>query len=276
MTTVPSRKRRLQRNLGGTEGATDPRFEGFVDGPQSAELKTAIVLPERLLRAVLLSEIDRLSAKANVSECVRFFSHFFDPSIADTSERDSWVKDFQETQPKVVLGYPRTANSWPIFSITLAEEGEGETPIGRYVHETQHGERPPGGEDAIYEGGIWDCTWSVMTLAENPDQCLYLYHFAKLCLVGARGYLERSGISDIAFSGAELNPSEYQLPDLAFVRQLTVRGKVMQTVPILQTYRSADRLVLGGIYSDDVVVDGLRGGVHARVHGDQATNDDDD
>lgn len=265
MTT--SRKRRLERNLGGAEAAHDPRFEGFFDGPQIAELRTSIVLPERLLRAVLLSEIDRLTAKANESELVRFFSHFFDPTVADTKERDSWVLDFQQTQPKVVLGYPKTASDWPIFSITLAEENEGEMPIGKYVGETQSGERGPGGEDAIYEGGIWDCTWSVMVLAQSPDQCIYLYHFAKLCLLGARAALERAGMSDLSFSGAELNPSEYQLPDMAFIRQLTVRGKVMQTVPLLQTYRSADRLKLGGIFSDDVVVDGLRGGVHAEADG---------
>jgi hypothetical protein len=254
------RKSRLRRNLGGTTAQDDPRFaDPFFDGPSQAELRTSIVLPERLIRRVLVDEVDRLSG--DVDECRRFFSHFFDPTVADIAERESYVKSFIANPPKTTLGYPRTMGEWPIFSITLTSDEETEpAALAKYVGQTLPGEKPPGGEDQEYEGAFWEQTNSVLIMAPHPDQALFLYHFAKLSLFGAREAFVQAGIIDPTYSGGELNPQEVYLPDNAFGRILNISFKVMQTVPKLYTYRDGRRLRVGGIFGSDVVVDGMRGG----------------
>lgn len=263
-----NRKERLKRNLGGTAQGTDPRFNTqFFDGPQAAEIRTTIALPERLLRAVLLYEVERLMAPANVTELRRFFSHFFDPTTSET-EREDYVKDFQANPPRVVMGYPRTTGSWPIYSIVLSGDEESEIPLSQYFGETLRGEKPPGGEDQQYEGAFFDQTISIYVLATHPDQCVYLYKFAKLALMGARDALVGAGLIDPTFSGGELNPDELLLPDNAFGRVLMVHCKVAETIPKVLSYRDGRNLRLSGIFGCDVVVDGQRGGVETYVVGE--------
>lgn len=270
--TTSHRKRRLRRNLGGSTTADDPRFhEPYFHGPQQAEVRTSITLPERLFRAVLLGEVERLSKPENQSELERFFGHFFDPTVGE-QERQQYVEAFQADPPRVVLGYPRTTGSWPVISITHTGEEElqeGGSFLGDHVGETLPGEHALGGEDQLYKGAIWQQVYSIYILSSHPDVTLYLYHFAKLCLFGAREALEAAGINAPTYSGGELNPEEILLPDNAFARVLTIRFSTMQTVPEVFNFRDSRRLRLTGVFGPDVVVDGLRGGVHPYAPGDE-------
>ena len=269
-----SRKSRLRRNLGGTVTQDDRRFsEAFFDGPQLAELRTSITLPERLLRAVLVSEIERLTADR--AEAARFFAHLFDPTAAPDEHRD-YVEHFLKNPPRTVLGYPRATGEWPIYAITLSsdEEDDEHAALGRYVSETQPGEDAPGGEDAMYEGGFFSQTNAILVMAPHPDQCLYLYHLAKMILFGARDALHAAGLISPHFSGGELNPNETVLPDNAFARVLNVSFTSMVTVPRLFQHRDGRRLRLAGIFGSDVVVDGMRGGVHVTATLDQGDDED--
>lgn len=259
-----NRKDRLLRNLGGAvRKAGDERFtEPFFDGPTQAEMRTPIVMPERLVRAMLLAEVDRLSASQDEAE--RFFSHFFDPSLGDdATERNAYVENYLANPPRVVLGYPRTTGSWPCYSIVLTsdEEAEEHSAVANYAGTTLPDESPPGGQDQDYEGGLWNQVLSIYVYAQNPDECLYLYHLAKFVLYGGQDVLQGAGIIAPTFAGGELNPEEMYLPDNVFARVMTVRFSVMQTVPKLLRHRDGRRLRLGGIFRSDVVVDGLRGSV---------------
>lgn len=264
--------KRKRRNLGGEALATDERFsEPFFDGPVQAELRTPIVFPERLIRAVLLTEVERL--RQDEDELRRFFSHFFDPTTA-AGERETYVRDFIRNPPRVQLGYARDFAELPVFAIVLIGDEEDENPpLGNYVGTTLPGERPPGGEDQEYEGLFFDQVNAVHIFAQHPDQCLYLYHFAKLVLVGAREALHCAGMLSPTFSGGELSPQEVYLPDNVFARVLTVSFKTIQTVPKLFSYRDGRRLRVTGIFGKDIVVDGQRGGV---VTYQEDFGDDDD
>lgn len=266
-----NRKERVLRNLGGAVKAEgDKRFtEPFFDGPTAAEQRTSIVLPERLVRAVLKAEVDRLSK--DETEVRRFFSHFFDPTLGDPeSEREAYVSNFMAAPPRVVLGYPRTTGDLPVFAIVMSlDEEADERGLAKYAGTTLPDENPPGGEDQDYEGGIFNQVLSIYVIAQNPDQCIYLYHFAKFALYGGRETLECGGLIDPSYSGGELNPQEVYLPDNAFGRVLTIRFGVMQTIPKLLRYRDGRRLRLAGIFRNDVVVNGLRGGVKTYTEGDE-------
>jgi hypothetical protein len=257
------RKSRLKRNLGGTVAQDDERFaEPFFDGPPQAELRTSITMPERLVRAVLQSEVERLSGDED--ECRRIFSHIFDPTTS-TAERDTYVANFLASPPLVRLGYPRDLADLPVFSIILMsdEEDEEVAPLANYVGTTLPEERPPGGVDQEYEGTFFTQMNSIFIYGQHPDQCLYLYQFAKLVLVGAREALHCAGMISPTYSGGELNPNEVYLPDNVFARVLNVHYKALMTVPKLFTYRDGRLLRVTGIFGKDIVVDGQRGGVVA-------------
>jgi len=265
-----SRKSRLKKNLGGTVAQDDPRFSEkfFEGGPAGTEIRTSIAFPERLIRAVLFSEVERLSK--DKAEVERFFSHFFDPTAAP-GERDSYVTDFLRNPPIVTMGYPRFTGDMPIFSIVLSsdEEADGEGFLGNYVGQTMPGEKPPGGDDQEYEGALFNQQNSIYVFAQHPDQLLYLYQFAKLVLLGAREALHCAGMISPTYSGGELAPNEVYLPDNVFGRVLNVSYKVMMTVPKLFSYRDGRRLRVTGIFGKDIVVDGQRGGVVTYDEGDE-------
>lgn len=257
-----NRKERLLNNLGGNVAQDDKRFsEPFFDGPKAAEIRTSIVLPERLIRALLKSEVDRLLADED--ELRRFFSHFFDPTLPeDEVEREAYVSNFRTNPPRVVLGYPRTTGSFPVFAIVLnTDEEADERFLAKYMGTTLPEENPPGGNDQNYEGSFFNQNISVYIMAQNPDQTIYLYHLAKFILFGGREALECAGLIDPSYSGGELSPNEMYLPDNVFGRVLTINFKVGQSIPKLLSYRDGRRLKVSGIFLSDTVVNGLRGGV---------------
>lgn len=256
-----SRKSRLKRNPGGTTAATDARFNSsYFSGPVQTASRTSITLPERLLRRVLLDEVDRLAADR--AELTRFLGHFFDPTT-DVEERDTYVDDFIRNPPRVVLGYPRATGDLPIFAIVLTSEDEAEDTamLANYVGETLPGETPPGGTDQEYEGSFFSQMNSVYVFAQNPDQTLYLYHFAKLVLLGARDALHNAGLISPSYSGGELSPNEIYLPDNVFARVLNVSYTVLMSVPKLLGHADGRKLKVGGLFAEDIVIDGQRGGV---------------
>jgi hypothetical protein len=249
---VSRKDKTLLRNLGGEveAGVTD-----FFDGPDQAQSRVSVVLGERLLLAVLRSEVARLAA--DQAEATRFFSHIFDPTMS-AADRAKFVAKFVAEPPTTVLSYPRTSAEFPCFAVVLDSETEVQPLLGDHVGETVEGEDED--EPAEYQGSIFEHVHAVYTYAEHPDIVAYLYQLSKLILLGAKPALMRSGLIDVSFAGGELSPEEMYLPDNMFARQLRVTSKSAQTVPRLLSPDPA-RVRLGGIFREDVVVDGIRGAV---------------
>jgi hypothetical protein len=131
------------------------------------------------------------------------------------------------------------------------------------VGETLPGENPGPAGDAEYLGEFFQKTLSVLIAGSHPDQALYLYQVAKAILIAGRPALHRAGLLGVRISGGELAPEETYLPDNAFTRVLTLSFHVMETIPRLFPHRDGRRLQTGGIFSSEINVGGVRGGVHS-------------
>jgi hypothetical protein len=217
----------------------------------------SVVMPERIILALLRTEADRLSDKDNETDLVRFFGHFFDPMISE-AERNSYVSSFQRTPPVARLGYPRTGAKFPCFAIVMERDVEDQEALGKYLGQTRPGDPIERAEE--YVGSMFEQTYGIYIYAEHPDMCLYLYHFAKAVLLGSHEVLEQCGILDPAYDGNEMIPQEEYLPENMFVRRLGVTLKSLHTIPAVLT-PDPSRVRVTGIWANDVVVSGIRGGV---------------
>lgn len=245
-----SRKDRLLKNLGGEAAAAL-----VTPAPGGATvMRTNVVLIERIILSILRTEVDRLSK--DEEECTRFFSHFFDP-IVGPDERKQFATNFQNRPPNVVLGYPRTTADFPCVSVVLASDDETQNAVGDYISQTEPDEKGPAEE---YVGAIFTQSHMIYVYAEHPDVVIYLYQFVKLCLFGAKQALLEAGCTEIVLSGGELSPDQGYIPENMFVRYLQLRANTLITVPKLLAY-DPRRLRITGIFMDDQVVDGVRGGV---------------
>lgn len=248
-----SRKDKTElRNLGGTASRS---FDSQIfDGPQLSEARTNVVMIERVILAILRSEIDRL--RADTDELTRFFSRFFDP-IAGPEERATFAQNFARQPPVVVLGYPRTTAEFPCISVILEGEEMTDEVLGGFLGETVDGEK---GESAEYIGAGFDQTFAIYVFSEHPDVCVYLYHFVKMVMIGARDAFIQAGCIDPHYSGGEITPDEQWLPENLFSRVVRVKLKSILSVPNL-LFPDPGRVSITGIFMNDIVVEGVRGGV---------------
>jgi hypothetical protein len=218
----------------------------------------SVVMPERVILALLRSEVARLSDTANAADLLRFFMHFFDPMITEV-ERNSYVTNFQRQPPVTRLGYPRTSATLPCFAIVMERDQMDQEALGKYLGQTRPGDPQERAEE--YTGSLFEQTYGIYIYAEHPDVCLYLYHFAKAVLLGSHVTLQECGIIDPQYDGNEMLPQDEYLPENMFVRRLGVTLKSLHTIPAVLAV-DPGRIRVTGIWADDIVVSGIRGGVH--------------
>jgi len=255
------------RNPGADFGAT---VESFFDGPDLAQARTSVIMVERILFSVLRIELEKLSNPANVAETTRLFRHFFDP-LTGEAERAEFVTNLQRRPPTVTLGYPRTTIDPPIVSVVLGEESENDSGyLADYVGETLPDESGPYSE---YVGAHFQQTYNIFCYAEHPVVCSYLYHFIKLILIAAKPFMLKAGIVDPHVSGGELQPDEGYIPENMFVRVVRLSCQSLSSVPLLRLDSSGYRIT--GVFMNDVVVDGVRGGV-TPTEGEEGEEGDED
>lgn len=218
----------------------------------------SVVMPERVILALLRSEVDRLANPDNGDDLRRFFNHFFDPMISN-KERESYIVNFQRQPPVTRLGYPRTSATFPCFAIIMERDTMDQEALGKYLGQTRPDDPIESAEE--YVGSMFEQVYGIFIFAEHPDVCLYLYHFAKAVLLGSHVTLQECGIIDPQYEGAEMMPQPDYLPENMFVRRLGVTLKTLHTIPVVLT-PDPGRLRVTGIWAADIVVSGIRGGVH--------------
>lgn len=247
--------RKDPRNFGSAFDQTLPPEPTFA--VRVAAGRYSVVMPERVLLALLRTEADRLADPKNVDLLRGFFEHFFDPMIGQR-ERETYVQNFQRSPPSTVLGYPRTATDFPCIACVLERDVQAEEAVGQYLGETTAGETDDHARE--YIGAMYDKTYGLYVYAEHPDVCLYLYHFAKAVVMGSFAVIAELGILDPHYEGGDLQPQPEYLPENMFVRRLGITVKSLETVPAFMSPDPA-RVRVAGIFAHDVVVSGMRGGV---------------
>lgn len=246
-----TKKRRDAKNIGGTVGIDR-------DLPPLSAARTNVINIERLLVKLLRMEVARFKEDTDLLR--RFFRHMFGALIED-SEVEEFITNFQRLPPEVVLGYPRTSTQFPCFAIILQEDAEDQNFVGDFAGETEDDEEiDPTGDYMEYAGVLCNNSFGIFVYAQHPDVCLYLYYFAKMIVFGAKPLFLANGMTEVTIDGGEVAPDEQYLPDNMFIRTLTVRGQSMFTVPQF-ALTNRRRLRLLGLYRDDVVVDGVQGGI---------------
>lgn len=248
-------KKRDSKSIGGTLG-----IDRSV--PTLTHARDSIINVERGLQVLLESETNRFKDDENL---LRMFFGYYFKGLVDPAEIDEFVKNFVTSPPEIVLGYPRSSTTFPCMSIILESEDEQEPVLADYAGETDTDDpddvREANGDFLEHEGGFWKSVYGVYVYAQHPDVCLYLYHFAKMILVSGRIWLLSQGLNDVGLSGGELAPDERYLPDNMFIRMVRVMCTAPQTVPRFALV-DPRRLRTYGLFMEDVVVDGVPGGVH--------------
>lgn len=244
---MASRKTKV---LEGKREVRENRNIGPVIYEQEVGAQDSILLVERLLKNLIQATTDWL--KDDESECRRFFTHFFDATVTE-DEREEFVTNFTTKPPKTVLGYARNSAQFPCFAVVIENEEESENLLGDYM-----GLDP---EDAPveYTGSLCDATYGIYVYSEHPDVTSYLYHYCKAVVHAGKKLLFSQGVLEARISGGELGPEEVYVPEHVFLRVIRVHTKQPFSVPrVLLTDPLLQRIT--GLYVNDIVVDGFRGG----------------
>lgn len=183
-------------------------------------------------------------------EAARYFAHFFDATMTGVKERDQFVSAFLKSPPKTVLGYPRSGAELPCYAIVLQSDEEAEGFLADYTGQT---------DDQELLGAMFESTYAIFVNANHPDIAQVLYQLAKGIIHAGKGFLLSEGVEDIHISGGDLAPDESFMPENMFVRVLRVNMHVPYSAPAFLP--SDPRKIKVLVYGQDVVVDGIRGGV---------------
>lgn len=242
--------RKLKENLGKAyaDGITDQ-----FDGPETARARTGIAGIELMLLQILKEEFRQMAEIPAKRE--RYCKHLFDP-VAGAEYRRMVSESFALRPPTAILGYARQGTEMPCVAIILGDEQESRSLLGHFVGETMPEET---GDVAEYLGAFWDHNFPLWVYSENAIVTAGLYQITKMILFGASVALEHGGFIEMSLSGMELGPGSEYVPEHIYARVLSVKGKSVFTVPEYTRDPGKYRLQ---VHSDDVIVDGIRGGVH--------------
>lgn len=181
-----------------------------------------MIFIERILYEVLTEGLQRYKDRPEL------FGQFLIDGGLSADEAAEQQTYFGAHPPKVIHGYARQGESFPLWAITLGQETNDQDYLGEDASFLD-------ADGDVYlddEGNPIDChirRWShsfqIWTMAGHPDVALYYYHLAKQILQAARTRLQSEDLDEVTYSGAELAPDPRYMPSDLFVRQLTISLK---------------------------------------------------
>lgn len=198
------------------------------------------VMLERAIQHGLQRGIDYL--KANPALLERIFANL---EVAEVAKIKAY---FADKPPVVMQGYARAGAKLPLISVVLGTENTAQQYLDDYLEVDD--------ESVEHLGALWQMRFDVLVYTEHPDVTLWYYTIAKYVCMAALRFFQLSGMQTPVFSGSDMEPQPDYLPDVVFVRTLSI------TCQGLFPYVEATGLgrYITGIYRDDAT------DVDARVH----------
>ena len=195
---------------------------------------------ERVIQHGLQRGIDYLVANPALLE--RIFANLAAAEITK-------IKDYLADKPPAVMqGYARAGAKLPMVSVVLGQESSEEHFLDDFLDVDD--------ENVEHLGSIWQMRFDLLVYTEHPDVTLWYYTIVKYVCLAALRYFQLAGMQVPTFSGGDMEPQPEYLPDVVFVRTLSIncRGEM--------PYVEAGGLgrAITGMHLDDAA------GVNARTH----------
>lgn len=179
------------------------------------------LLPERIIYRALELGINAISADLTILDRI------LGVQMEDGTEQGKFRTMWQNTPPKLILGYPRTDAVFPCFAITLANDRPLQHRIGK------------GGSLAVIGGGSVintekfsqriSSTFMILVYATHPDTCAWYYRVARRILNVATYYLISNELTEPEIDGQDLVPDPRYTPEHVFVRRLSLTIQYEET-----------------------------------------------
>jgi hypothetical protein len=162
---------------------------------------------ERLLFEAVRRGVD--AVLADPSLIVDFFRN---KALLSLDEATKIADTFVKQPPGIIHGYARSDSKFPLYAITLSNDGGGQSFIG-----------DSGGIGADREdiyARIRQYQFTIMVYAQHPDVTLYYFHLLQEFLVASIDTLKsEGGLFDVTFGGADMAPDPQYAPAGLFLRR---------------------------------------------------------
>ena len=172
-------------------------------------------LVEDFLKSCLEQRI--LWLKKNPNEVTKIFG-----VLGKRSSMNNFKSYLQNTDFKVLLGYPREATQLPCFVITLSGEREIASGLGDSIDEDLNEDTEDDYGDFSINVSWMESNYRIEAWTDNADLAVYMYIVAKWAMLVSRHSMLEYGFVNPNVSGADLEPAPDYLPLFIYRRALMI------------------------------------------------------
>lgn len=225
------------------------------------------VVPEKIIEQAI--EIGVAAITADLADTSPRGGQLLDrilDSLPD-SHVDQCKEHWRDHPPGVIMGYPRSRQSFPCYSVTLSGDGNEQDYIG--IGEAYDAELADYlGERADSQHARVTGTFTIFVYATHVDVCGWYYRVLRRIMRVATEYLISRGLDDPIMTGMDLAPDPRYDPENMFIRKLSL------TVTYMENWAKPDAL-WNAFYADsgsgnrlapdgslDIVHEDSGGGIH--------------
>ncbi len=202
--------------------------QDFVDGetPVEDSFPRSSAMIERVLHTVLERGFSYYAEHNDVVDRIM--------PLAEARERARFKKLMVQKPMRVIFGFNRQNESYPICAILLGGEQDapGETYLGDYGGSGDDDIGDAGGEAVDFSVFGEDGQYVLHLYSEHPDVLIYWYHLTKHILRQCRALLAAAGLDNISLASGDMQPDPRYDPEFIYIRWLRVTGRTRSVVAV--------------------------------------------
>lgn len=140
------------------------------------------------------------------------------------------------TDFKVLLGYARSPDQMPCFSVVRSSGAEGRQVIGRII-----GKRDVvgSGEVTVY-GSFWNVNYQIGIWTDNPDTSYWLHRILEYYYLLDSHVMNRLVTSGLRASGGDLAPQPEWFPSMVYLRNFELSCEIERRAEVLVAQELVD------------------------------------